>query len=125
MKVRNSFNNVMFRVLHSGFPTLKDFIRREKVIAMYRCYLRKVYNIDESVYSNDLKKSLQDEIRSEFKKNGLLSDPRLIKSALIEGQRNLQKLDGYVLKRNDETPLAVITDDDIKGRVGEGWPWNN
>ena len=117
----------MFKFFHSGVPTLKDFIRRAKVISMYRSYLRKVYNISESIYGIDLKISLKDEIRSEFRKNGQLSDSRLIKSALIEGQRNLQKLDAYVLERNDEKQQIVdidINEDDVKRRVGEGWPWD-
>lgn len=115
----------MFRFLHSDVPTLKDFIRKAKVTSMYRSYLRKVYNISESVYGIDLKTSLKDEIRNEFRKNGLLSDPRLIKSALIEGQRNLQKLDAYVLEPNGEKPQIVDTnEDDVKGRIGEGWPWD-
>ena len=113
-------NSFIASATHFSSLTLKDFIRRGKVISLYRSFLRKVNNIDK----NDLKKSLLIEIKSSFRKNSILVDPALVKVALIEAERYLQKLDSYVSSKGIEILQENDSDDDIKGRIGEGWPWD-
>ena len=111
-----------------SFLSLSYFVQKTKVLSLYRSYLRKLNSIE--VEKSDLKWSLLSEVQSSFRANSKLADPVLIKTSLIEGERYLKKLDSYVTSVNDtkitmqmDSSASKDTDDDIRNRIGEGWPW--
>ncbi len=76
--------------------------------------------------NNELKEQLNLQIKNEFKSKKDLSDPVAIKSLLTEGYRNLKKLEelGPIKAYSSDSWINIQDEEDKRGRVGEGWPWD-
>ena len=107
--------------------TLRDFIHRSKVLTQYRVFMRETVGLDSHV-----RKELRDQIRNEFKSKANETNRANMKAHLMEGERQLQFLRIYrgtakqVPNQGEEqTWVGTVDADDIKGRIGTGWPWND
>ena len=115
--------------------SLKDFIHRAKVKAIYRDFFREVRNLDGSVQIE-----LKNAIRKEFKKNIEEKNKETIKASLVEATQQFQILQSYVRTSSKKLNLdisningALPTESwvgsgeeyDIRGRLGSQWPWND
>lgn len=82
-----------------------------------------------------MRDDIRQQIRVEFSNNKHVKDAVSLRSLMSEGSRQLE-----ILKDMESTPSSTFnpvfpsnpavtswldssTEDDIKGRVGEGWPW--
>jgi hypothetical protein len=107
------------------------FMQRQRVLGLYRSMLKSVQRIDRS----DIRVDISQQIKSEFTNNKNVKDAVSLRSLMSEGSRQLE-----VLKDMESSPSSTFnpvypnnpavtswldssTEDDIKGRVGEGWPW--
>lgn len=133
-------------------PSLKDFIRRSRVLLQYRHLLREAGRVDRVSERADLRAT----IRSEFRRHQHVTDPELISSLLGQGAQQLKILQSTVELSSSASPAmramreshaaAASTsnaspqpkaesadhvedntnnDDssDERGRLGSGWPW--
>jgi hypothetical protein len=78
----------------------------------------------------DVRKNLKEEISLEFHTCKNLVDNNAIKTAIANGQRSLSRLDdlsgtkSVYSKRNGGSWIDTQDEDDVRGRVGTGWPWS-
>lgn len=94
------------------------FIRRGKVLQMYRDFRR----ASRKVADKDLRRNLSMQIFDEFKSHKNKGDNAAIKLLLGEGTRNLAKLRS--MSQVEEIPSSQVIDGVAEGRVGTGWPWS-
>lgn len=86
----------------------------------------------------DIKEDIINQIRCEFGKNKSINDKGSARALLSEGTRQLGAIQSMAastipVDMNNNSgfrPVATSwmessSEDDIKGRVGEGWPWEN
>lgn len=69
---------------------------------------------------------LKGQVQHEFKANRTITDPFNVQRALTEGKRRLrelQELTGSNNKYEGESWLNTPDQEDPRGRVGTGWPW--
>jgi hypothetical protein len=102
---------------------LKSFMLRQKVLRLYRSLLR---HGKEDIH-------LRETITASFRAQQYTTDTVSIRALLAEGNRSLQQLqdriahgddsDGRRNANNDSWINSSDGDDDIKGRIGTGWPW--
>ena len=107
------------------------FMQRQRVLGLYRSMLKSVQRIDRS----DIRADIRQQIKSEFTINKNMTDAVSLRSLMSEGSRQLE-----ILKDMESTPSSTFnpvfpnnpavtswldssTEDEIKGRVGVGWPW--
>lgn len=102
-------------------PSYKEFVHRFTVLSLYRGYLKEIrrmpYNQEE----------LKDQVQREFKANVTVSDPFNTQRAITEGKRRFQELQeftGSTNKYDGDSWLNTPDEDDRRGRVGTGWPWD-
>lgn len=103
-------------------PSYREFVHRFTVLSMYRGYLRA---INKTMPHN--RSDLHEQVRKEFRTHMADTDPFNIQRALAEGKRRfeeLQQLTGGDNNNNGGNSWMNIQDDeDPRGRVGHGWPW--
>ena len=109
--------------LGSTLP-LHVFVHRQQVLHLYRNLLKGARRTPDVV----LAASLKDQIRTDFKNGKNLKDKVSIKSAIVNGQKSLIRLDdlngtnqGTTIKSGSW--IDTKDDEDVRGRVGAGWPW--
>jgi hypothetical protein len=76
----------------------------------------------------DVRKNLKEEITLEFHTCKSLVDNNAIKTAIANGQRSLSRLDDLSgtksrFQRNGGSWIDTQDEEDVRGRVGTGWPW--
>lgn len=107
--------------------TLQDFIHRSKVLKLYRDFHRELEGLDSTA-----KQDMQQRIREGFRKHKGEVNKANRKSQLADGVRELQFLRSYAstARRAKEAAgpgaqswVGSGDEHDIKGRLGEGWPW--
>ncbi len=101
-------------------PSYKEFVHRFTVLSLYRNYLKSIRNMPHN--QEDLKQQVQQEFRTHKDDK----DPFNIQRALAEGQRRyeeLQQLTGEDNKFEGDSWIKINDPEDPRGRVGEGWPW--
>jgi hypothetical protein len=120
---------------------LGAFIKRQQTFKLYKQLRRTARKIEDS----SVKQGIFEQIRTDFRQNQLLKDAVSIKSAMVQGQRNLALLQdlvgetavrksvavdvkpgvagGSTAAKSDNSWLNNSTGDDQRGRVGTGWPW--
>lgn len=94
------------------------FIRRGKVLQMYRDFRR----ASRKVADVDLRRNLSIQIFTEFKSHKGKDDNAAIKLLLGEGARNLVKLRS--MSHVEEVPSSQEIGGVAEGRMGTGWPWS-
>lgn len=101
-------------------PSYKEFVHRFTVLSLYRNYLKEIrtmpHNQDE----------LKEQVQREFKANKMVTDPFNVQRALADGKRRfkeLQEFTGSNNKYEGDSWLNTKDDEDPRGRVGTGWPW--
>lgn len=130
----------MVRILKNTLP-LQVFIRRAQVTSAYRNLLRAARHCQDP----SLRKDITQQIRVEFQRNKDIQDNTLIRSCIQDATKSLKKVQDLVgvapnsagnsgsvavaSKRTvkNETGgswLEVQDEEDKRGRVGEGWPWD-
>jgi len=114
-------------------PSLRDFMHRQTVLALYRKFMRLVHDFPD-------RKELQAQIKREFNAMRHETDGWNQKRAVKEGQRRLKDLQTTVstsatVKRGhrqeqqqQQDEGSVAKDDNDKNddgspKVGKGWPW--
>lgn len=99
------------------------FIRRSKVLQMYKDFRR----ASRKVKDLDLRGSLKSQIHSEFKSHQGKDDAAAIKGLLGEGIRTLGKLRS-MSEEAEKADANINREEDLDGkdygRVGSGWPWS-
>ena len=110
---------------------LHVFIKRQQVLRLYRQLLKTARGIEDE----QLRASLREEVRIEFKNSKSLVDKVAIKTAIIQAQKSLTQLEDLSSRKSTassgNTSKAKVTGSwldssesgDIRGRVGTGWPW--
>jgi hypothetical protein len=101
---------------------LKHFIRQQGVVKLYRDFLRAARYVAPA----DARAEIDRQIKFEFRKNQSLTDVIVVKSLITEAHRNLKLVVAMNPKSHQHDKDAWInssTEDDKRGRVGEGWPW--
>ena len=105
--------------------SFRFFVRRQQVLQLYRTFLR----ASRRVADPELKKELSAQIKHEFRNNVGITDASVVKSLIVEATRNLERLQAMAMKTDSDVMVqhqnnSVTTDeDDERGRVGKGWPW--
>ena len=106
------------------------------MLRLYRQLLKTARRIEDATLKNDIHL----EIKTEFAKNKGLESNVLIKTAIVSAQRSLTQLEDLSggnkkfstvetnpppssTKTTDNSWLNSSDKDDIRGRVGTGWPW--
>jgi hypothetical protein len=113
---------------------LHVFIRKAKTIHLYRSMLKATRELDNIALREDIKC----QIKEEFSNNKHHTDIVVIKSLLLDADRKFQKLKDLssspVKKVDMDMPTWLNNnnnnneddgDEDVKGRVGTGWPWDS
>ncbi len=95
------------------------FMRRQKVLQLYRNMLRANQNITDQ----NLRLDLRAEIKREFQRGKSLTDAASINQSLTEGQRQLVMLRSLGDNSVSDGWLSSGEEHDKRGRVGQGWPW--
>ena len=105
----------------------KEFVHRFTVLSLYRNYMREINVLPVAV---DARKEFKHQVQHEFKAYKSSTDPYMIQKALSEGKRRfkeLQQWTGSSNNKNDtydgESWLNTPDEEDPRGRVGTGWPW--
>lgn len=102
-------------------PSYKEFVHKFTVVHLYRDFLKAVklmpHNQDE----------LTNQVKMEFRSNQHDHDPFQVQRAMADGKRRfqeLQEMTGYKKQLNADSWLNIKDEEDPRGRVGQGWPWN-
>jgi len=104
-------------------PSYKEFVHRFTVLSLYRGYLKCIR--DGTVPHNH--DDLREQVRKEFQSNKNDTDPFAVKRNIAEGQRRFEELKEFTGQSNkytgDESWINIKDEEDPRGRVGTGWPW--
>ena len=107
------------RLADSVLP-LHYFIRKSQVIHTFRSLLRSAGKIDDLSLRDDIKT----QIISNFRLNKNIPSDQI--SIALQDANNQLKIIQTMEKRHSipqDSWLHSSTNDDIKGRIGTGWPW--
>ena len=108
------------------------FMQRQRVLRLYRSMLQAVKLLER----DDIKSDLTNQIQREFRINIKVKDPVSVRSLMSEGSRQLEILKDMGTASKSDLPsmhqidssvtswLDSSTEDDVKGRIGTGWPWD-
>lgn len=122
----------------AGNLGLQYFIKRAQVLKAYRTLLRAT----KSTENEDLRLDVRSQITNEFRRNKTLLDPVAIKGSILEAQRSIEKVkeicaapkaaepvsEEKSTRRNSKASQSWIStddQDDKRGRIGSGWPWES
>lgn len=114
------------RKLPTALLGLRDFLRRAQVVGQYRNFMRELQGLDPQ-----LQTELRKQIRDGFARHKSETDKSKIKAALTDGTGQLAQLRKYAGsakkkaagQSTDSTWVGTGEPDDIRGRIGNGWPW--
>ena len=103
------------------------FIRRQQSLMLYRDLMRAARKVDDPTIRLEIMTS----IRVEFKNNLNISDPMALKSLILVGNRSLKQIQSMSTTSNknnsishdNESWMNIKDDDDVRGRIGQQWPW--
>lgn len=99
--------------------SLKSFIVRANVLSQYRAMLRVLGG-----YAPGEKMRLQQQVRHGFEQHRAETDSAAIGYLLSKGEEQLKFLRGGNKSMTaTDSWVGQGTEDDKRGRVGEGWPW--
>jgi hypothetical protein len=92
--------------LPSKLPSLKDFLQRDTVLKQFRAFVRATGGLDEPERSETRK-----HVRAEFKRHAGVRDPSQIRTLVVMGQRQLDKLRELVSTVGDAqyAPITAAT----------------
>ncbi len=135
---------IMVRILKNTLP-LQVFIRRAQVTSVYRQLLRAARHCKDP----ELRLDITQQIRVEFQRNKDIEDNTLIRTCIQDATKSLKKVQDLVgtystlpsaksiqqgnnsvaskrTVKNEASGswLEVQDEEDKRGRVGEGWPWD-
>lgn len=102
-------------------PSYKEFVHRFTVLSLYRNFLKEVKIMPHNQVD------LREQIQREFKANRTVTDPFNVQRALAEGKRRFQELQEFTGSDNKyegESWLNTPDEEDRRGRLGSGWPWD-
>lgn len=101
---------------------LQVFVRRAQVLRLYRNMLRMTRPEGEQ---KEQRLQLREHIRDRFRTYQHVQDPKLIATLIADGQRQMEQLRAVVDAAAGDGDSWINTKDekDPRGRVGEGWPW--
>ena len=99
---------------------LNVFIRKAQVIQAYRALLRAASQIEDFTLKGDIR----NQIIQNFRQNRDLERSQ-ISIAIREAHDHLKTI--LTMKKRQAIPkdswLNSSTEEDVKGRIGKGWPW--
>ena len=103
------------------------FMRRQKILGLYRSILKAAKKME----SPDMRDSIRNEVRNGFKVNKHLVEKISINACVKEAETSLRTLkglakegdDNYDCRGGDGSWLDNSDEDDQRGRMGTGWPW--
>lgn len=108
--------------------SLRDFLHKSQVLKQYRAFLRELQGLDPTTVAE-----LHKQIKDAYRENANERNRANMKALLAEGERQLvfvrsyigtaRKVDPATIGKTDPTWVGTGDDDDIRGRIGEGWPW--
>ena len=99
----------------------REFARRRQVLALFRSMLRAASRVEDMT----LRASISKEIASGFQRNRDLKDSVSVKATIQEAYRQMKQLQAMSQDVNDpESWINQSDPDDVRGRVGRGWPWS-
>ena len=99
----------------------REFARRRQVLALFRSMLRAASRVEDMT----LRASISKEIASGFQRNRDLKDPVSVKATIQEAYIQMKHLQAMSQDVNDpESWINQSDPDDVRGRVGRGWPWS-
>ncbi len=117
----------------SGALSLRDFVHKSKVLSQYRSFLRELRHVDAA-----LRQDLRTQVRTAYRAKVSEASAPARRALLADGQRQLQDLQKYtgvartareaaggVDKLPANTWVGTGEAYDIRGRVGEGFPWGS
>lgn len=121
--------------LPSQVLPLHTFIRRGKVLAQYRRFLRLINGA-----SLEARPELRQQVREQFRRYKNEADAAVVNHLLAQGQQQMKVLEELVFSASTRYPMqgsggappptqaAQSTQADrgardVLGRLGEGWPW--
>lgn len=70
---------------------------------------------------------LRQQVQNEFRAHKTLDDPFNIQRALAEGKRRYEELQEFTGSKNKfdgDSWINTKDEEDPRGRVGVGWPWD-
>ncbi|KAJ1432281.1 hypothetical protein B484DRAFT_31933 [Ochromonadaceae sp. CCMP2298] len=116
----------MSRLRLANTLPLHVFVHRQQVLRLYRKLLRTARHVEDK----GLQKDIRDEIKLEFGKNKDLLDKSSVRTAVQEATRSLTRLEDMTgvtpatpASKKGGSWLDTQDSDDVRGRVGTGWPW--
>lgn len=103
-----------------AIPSYKEFVHKFTVIRLYRNFLK---TCKQMPHNQD---DLQQQVKKEFAANKTLLDSAHIQRELGEGQRRLAELQDFTGRTTpgEDSWIHIKDDEDPRGRVGTGWPWD-
>lgn len=112
------------RSLPSSVPSLKEFVHKAQVLKLYRDFLRAIRLIEGTKDRNHAYET----VNAEFRRHATHTSGLATQMAVTEGGRKLkevQSMVGYRAKAEEDDSWLYTTDpSDVRGRVGEDWPWS-
>jgi hypothetical protein len=119
------------RVLPRGALGLRDFLHRSRVLAQYREFMRELRCLGPD---STAAKEMREQIREGFAKYAGERNRASQRQLLADGARQLQFLRSYVStaqRAQRAAGVEALPDTwvgsgdgwDIRGRIGEGWAW--
>jgi hypothetical protein len=103
---------------------LQVFIRRAQVLRLYRNMLRLTRPEGEQ---KEQRQQLREHVRDRFRTYQHVQDHKLIATLIADGQRQMEQLKAIVdtaaSGSGGDSWINTKDEKDPRGRVGEGWPW--
>lgn len=104
---------------------LQAFIRRAQVLRLYRNMLRITKPEGEQ---KEQKQQLREHIRDRFRTYQGVQDSKLVATLIADGQRQMEQLKAIVGNASGgsgsgDSWINTKDEKDPRGRVGQGWPW--
>jgi len=127
--------------LRKDILPLHVFIRRRQVISAYRNLLKAAKPCKDDALKNDV----INQVRTEFQRNKSLENKDTIKQCIQQATRSLRQVEEIcnpqkhapivadensfktneaAVTKKDESWINVKDSIDVRGRIGEGWPWS-
>jgi hypothetical protein len=109
-------------------PSYKEFVHRFTVLSLYRNYLKTIQKFLSPHNQQQQQQELKEQVQREFRahKDIEINDSFNLQRALADGQRRFRELQELTGSGSPDADSWLNTQDveDPRGRVGEGWPWD-
>mmetsp|Transcript_131698 Transcript_131698/g.380921 ORF Transcript_131698/g.380921 Transcript_131698/m.380921 type:complete len:170 (+) Transcript_131698:193-702(+) len=102
-------------------PSYKEFVHRFTVLSLYRSFLKEIKMMPHN------QDDLREQVQKEFKSSKTVTDPFNVQRGIAEGKRRLAELQEFTGSNNKydgDSWLNTPDEEDKRGRVGTGWPWD-